>query len=521
MARRPHRAARPLGGESTPIELDNLGRLRQADAGRLSKLAPEAMMPAEANDGSAIEVTEATLESEIDVSSMPAGKRRDPPAARAARTSERFIIGVLALAAFALVVRITWVASTWGTFQLGADARLYYVSGHLLADGHGFASPGEWLLHHRLTPSAFHTPLYPIFLGVLTKVGIGTVNGQRLASCLVGTATVVVIAFAARHVAGERAGLVAAAIAAVYPGLWIYDGTHESESVEALIYATVVLLAYRFLSRPTVGRVVLLGMAVGAAILGRTEAALLVPVLCIPAVRSRRFEMSKRDRATRLVAIGLATIALPLPWVVRNLTVFDHPEVLSSGAGYVLAYGSCDATFHGPWLGWWAAGCLPRGDIELRSNQDESDQETALRRHALSYVESHLSRVPVVMAARLGRVFGVYRVEQGIGLNGNYEFQALTLTRVIYYAFWVLGALSLIGCVVLRRRGEALWPLTALLVIAAVGAMVSFGILRYRVSAEVAVPVLAAVAVDALYERVATRPRPLSARLGVTPGRPD
>ena len=44
-------------------------------------------------------------------------------------------------------------------------------------------------------------------------------------SALVGTVTVVLVGLLARRVAGERAGLIAAAVAAVYPLLWLADGS--------------------------------------------------------------------------------------------------------------------------------------------------------------------------------------------------------------------------------------------------------------------------------------------------------
>ena len=70
-----------------------------------------------------------------------------------------------------------------------------------------------------------------------------------------GAATVALIGLLARRVAGDRAGLVAAAIAAVYPPLWMLDASLRSESLYAPLIALVLLLAYRLrdltLSDPT------------------------------------------------------------------------------------------------------------------------------------------------------------------------------------------------------------------------------------------------------------------------------
>ena len=70
-------------------------------------------------------------------------------------------------------------------------------------------------------------------------------------ACLIGTATVVMVGFAGRRIAGGRVGLVAAAIAAVYPNFWLYERELMSETLTLLLAATTILLAYRFHDRPT------------------------------------------------------------------------------------------------------------------------------------------------------------------------------------------------------------------------------------------------------------------------------
>lgn len=91
---------------------------------------------------------------------------------------------------------------------------------------------------------------------------------QRLTMSLVGTAAVVVIGLLGRVVAGDRAGLIAAGLAAAYPNLWINDGLVMAESLTALGMA--LLLTYRRLARfrvpAEVAIVVLAAVAVDAAL---------------------------------------------------------------------------------------------------------------------------------------------------------------------------------------------------------------------------------------------------------------
>jgi hypothetical protein len=59
--------------------------------------------------------------------------------------------------------------------------------------------------------------------------------------------------------------------------------------------------------------------------------------------------------------------------------------------------------------------------------------------------------------------------------------------------------------VLLRRRGTTQWPLLVPFALVTILAAVAYGIPRFRVPAEVSLVVLAAVAVDAAWERWGAR----------------
>ena len=80
---------------------------------------------------------------------------------------------------------------------------------------------------------------------MFSKLGFDSPVDHRLASCLLGVAAVVLVGILARRVAGDRAGLIAAGLAAVYPQLWINDGMLISESMYVVFIALTLLCAYR------------------------------------------------------------------------------------------------------------------------------------------------------------------------------------------------------------------------------------------------------------------------------------
>ena len=87
-----------------------------------------------------------------------------------------------------------------------------------------------------------------------------------------------------RRLAGDRAGIVAAGIAALYPFLWINDAVVLSESLLALTTALMLIAAYAFWRMPSPWRAAALGAAIALVALTRAEGALLFALLGVPVV---------------------------------------------------------------------------------------------------------------------------------------------------------------------------------------------------------------------------------------------
>ena len=139
----------------------------------------------------------------------------------------RFGVALAGIAAVGLGVRVAAVMAWYRHLPLGpTDNYFYWAQAKAVARGAGYINPFE----AGEVASAAHPPLYSTYLAVFARVGLDSPLQFRLASCLLGLATIVVIGITARRIAGDRAGLVAAGVAAVFPPLWIADGTLVSES---------------------------------------------------------------------------------------------------------------------------------------------------------------------------------------------------------------------------------------------------------------------------------------------------
>ena len=401
----------------------------------------------------------------------------------------RFTITLGVVVAGALVVRLVYVLVRLRNEPLGGDSLYYSLQGHDLAHGRWFIEPYRFRLDHVTEPSAYHPPLFSLYLGVVSRLGADSFLAHRIAACVVGAAAVGAVGFLGRRLAGNRVGLLAAGIAALYPYLWINDAVVLSESLLALITALMLLAAYAFWRIPSPWRAAALGAGVGLLALTRAEGVLLFALLALP-VAFAVPGLDWRGRLERIGVMALAALAFVLPWVAFNLARFEAPAYLSTGSGVTLVDSSCNAVYSGPFIGWWSFLCIPD-----RISNDEAVNDRENREVALRYVRRHISDLPTVVAARVGRMWGVFRPLQTADLDGR----GVNADRVGLAASYVLIPLAIGGLVMLRRRREPILPMLALGAMVTITAALFYGAVRFRVPADVAIVVCAAVALDAAW----------------------
>lgn len=373
----------------------------------------------------------------------------------------------------------------------------------------GRNSEGDWF-REALTelPGAEHGPLTSLYLTPWSLGPGDNVAWQRFATTLLGIATVAVIGLVGRRLAGPRVGLVAAAIAAIYPNLWINDSLVMSESLACLIVAVALLVALDFDRRPRTGAAIALGVLVGLGALTRSEIALYA--LGFAVLAWWRAAAHARRVLFPALVIGAATVTV-LPWTLYNVARFDRPVLLSTNDGTTLLGANCDTTFYVD-IGGWDIRCL--APVPTDESIDASLRSIERRDIALDYVGDHVGRLPVVAVARLGRIVDVYGLESLVALDRGEEKAEWAVWAGIV-AWWLLAVAAVVGWVALGRPGDgapersrARWWLVVPLGAVLVTTVVFYGAHRIRAPAEPVVVVLAAVGAIAAWDRL--RPPPAS-----------
>jgi 4-amino-4-deoxy-L-arabinose transferase-like glycosyltransferase len=445
----------------------------------------------------------------------PATLTASPP-----RSARRFVLALGAIALLALVWRVGYVVVVKGDAtdtcdrEVCGDALWYAAMAKRLSDGTVFTHPVVG------GPSADHPPLTSLVMAPASVLVDGTFV-QRLLMATIGAGVVVVIGLLAREVARgaatargapgdtargapggvdpERVGLLAAGIAAVYPNLWMNDVVVMAETLTALLVAAVLLVVYRYRTSPRPGLAAAAGGLVGLAALARSEQTLLGLLIVAPAILLVR-PLPLRRRVGHVALAGAVALAVVAPWIGWNMSRFAEPTTLSTNDGLTLLGANCEEVYQGPAVGFWSLRC----GLEVLPGGDSSQLSARQREAAFDYISSHQRDLPRVAAFRVARVWSLYNPSQMAWLNQG-EGRERVASWAGFAMYLALLPAAAIGAVHLHRRGVAVWPLLMTFVIVTLTALLFYGIVRFRVPAEVAIVVLAGAGIDAAWRRWVTR----------------
>lgn len=413
-----------------------------------------------------------------------------------ANAAKRWWMCVGAIATGAAAVRLAFVFSVARYDEPLGDQLFYSAQALTNARGHWFEQP-----FLSGAPAADHPPLTALVLTPISWITESTgsfVTAQRLMMVLLGVVSVVVMALLARRVAGEKAGLVAAVITAVYANIWVNDGLLMAESPTFLLVAIATFVAVDVLRRPSTRDAAILGALVGLMALARSELILALPLAVTLVVMAWRANNCSDRRAIlrATFAVVLSTLVVLLPWVAWNQARFEDPVFLSTNDGLTLAGANCDRTYYDD-VGSWDIWCAYAVDVP--DGVDTSQESTLMRKAGLDYWSDHIEKYPVVATARMARVMNLGFFDS-VTEAGEAEGRPSWVTVLGIAQFWMLVPFAVIGARTIGDRAKrnvllAFWPIVI------ITALIANAYVRFRVPAEVGLVVLAAVGAVALSER--------------------
>jgi hypothetical protein len=185
---------------------------------------------------------------------------------------------------------------------------------------------------------AVRAPLYPAILSQLARLP-GWIWLAHLGGALLGTLVVYLgYRLALFIVPDTSSAVIAALLLAVHPGLAIYAGLLQTETLYTVFLLSLMLVVFRFPQDSGLSRGVMAGVLAGLAGLTRTVAVGFFPLLLLSVL------WAGRDNLRRLVLpLGVALLFWCLtlaPWTVRNYRMFGAFVPVTSGGGSSLLLGN-------------------------------------------------------------------------------------------------------------------------------------------------------------------------------------
>jgi 4-amino-4-deoxy-L-arabinose transferase-like glycosyltransferase len=263
------------------------------------------------------------------------------------------------------------------------------------------------------------------------------------------------------------------------------DDQLSNEGLFAVMVGVLLLMAYRFIERPTRLRALGLGVLVGLATLAREEGLLFVPVLLIPLA----WRVGPPARRGLTVMAVLGTVLVIAPWTVRNYVAF-HQFVPVANSGAVISGANCHITYYGRAIGSWQ-GCFHYP----HPSPNEAVESERQRSAGINYASRHPARAVLVAGIRLLRAWSLFAPNSYTDDNRT----VLWIGTVVYYVLLLAAGYALVA---LGRRGRSIMILISPAIVVSLAAVIGDGLERLRYDAEI--PLLA-LAAWTLYGKVAGR----------------
>jgi 4-amino-4-deoxy-L-arabinose transferase-like glycosyltransferase len=422
------------------------------------------------------------------------------------------LIAVILIVALAL--RIAEVQRTNSSYRPINDAGSYLTLASEIAHTGDYSlsrEPGSGAGGTR-GPSAYFAPGYPYFLALVDLIDgdetrrDGAVHPARIAQAVLGTITVALIGLVALELFGATAGLIALALAAVYPVGIGLAGTLVAENlltglVIAAVYAGLrVRRAAR--ARSAYAWIVGAGVLTGLATLTHENAVLIVLPL-IAAVWGRK------PHSLAAPALLIATTALTiLPWTIRNAEVMHRFIPVSDETGITLVgtYNAASAANPGVPYKWRIFYGIPgeRALIRQASHLTEPQISDKLQHQALNYISDRPLSPLEVAYDNTRRMFE---------LEGTSAWHAsasaislpLSVAREGVVGFWIICLLALVGAFSRLARAAPKWVWAVPLLLALSVVLVNVETPRFRAPIDPFLILLAAAGLTAAATRIRAR----------------
>lgn len=355
------------------------------------------------------------------------------------------------LFAFALCIRILYNLTVARRYTPTHDAFFYQTIGFNTLHVHCYCL-------HLYYPTVNRAPLWPMLIAFISvPFGPSDLYARLFFSVLGACTCVFVYLFAKALTNSIYIGLLAGVIAAMYPGLFIYDGWLYTESLYTFLLFALCYTVYRLQHTPRLYNWVICGILLGLLSLTRPNGPAVLALLLLWAVfMAWRKIFSWSFAAKGMLISTLITVAIIAPWTLRNYEVSHSFVSVAGGDGIVLLGAYNDQILANPdYAGSWInplrsspkiAKPFPLYTCDARC---EVKQDAVYRDAAKQWVLKHLGSMPRLLLLHFTNMWSPVTVEADLptsrfpGLKSS-QF-VIVWTKLITPCIFALAALGVLA----------------------------------------------------------------------------
>jgi 4-amino-4-deoxy-L-arabinose transferase-like glycosyltransferase len=200
-----------------------------------------------------------------------------------------------------------------------------------------------------------------------------------LFNALLGSLALLPTYWIAAEFKARRGACLGAGLAAFHPSLILYTPALMTEAVTAACLAVAGWLALRLAARPSVARLILLGVCFGITTLVRPQMLLLAPAFAALGVWKHRAAL--RGYWGRVVGVSAVCLLVCAPWTLRNCVHMNRCVLVSANAGWNLLIGTAEQG-RGAWISLDEIG-VP---ASCRTVFEEAEKDSCFGRAALASI---------------------------------------------------------------------------------------------------------------------------------------
>ncbi|GER88683.1 hypothetical protein KDW_28450 [Dictyobacter vulcani] len=374
----------------------------------------------------------------------------------------------------ALIVRIGYNVFVGHNYQPLFDAHFFRDTGLNLVHEGCFCLPAH--VH-----SVGRAPIWPTIIGLISvPFGTSTLY-PRLFLCLTGALTCVIIYLFAQNLFGRRVALITGLLAAIYPGMFIYDGWLYSEGFYTFVLTCFSYSLYKVLQTKKIAWMIASGFFIAACALTRPNGLILIGLVFLWALALcvAKGISWKKGIQTFVIATLVASLFI-IPWTIRNYNVTGKiiPIEVSEGATIAGSYNDTVLKENPYGYGMW----MPQHYISppLKDNKDATETEAGLH-----WIRTHLSSMPYLLTLHFANLWVPYTSELGLPMMQN---PGAISSRIVWNMVWIMTpiiiAVAALGLLLTWRRWKELLVVYLLILLTCATCIAFYGSSRFRAPIE-------------------------------------